>query len=296
MIDREPPPLSIVITATDSDRAVQQALDSLEGQVEILVVSTRENGKGSTVPRLRRIGLEAAKGRVVAFLEDSCRAGPGWADAWIKAFSDPSLVAGSGLVEHDDPDASPLDRSVVFCEYAPFLPPGPAGRPTRLAGNNFAVLRQVALENSTDELHETELLDAIRGEVRTVKSAVVHHVRRFSPREAFGDRFRFGLEYGGRRTLGAPAWFRWAGLIAGPAIFTAQVIRLSATLLKNRRYRGQFLTTLPITLALLAAWSLGEWMGWSLGKPHERAARTVGRTSGRLGSPRLGYKSNRPLA
>ncbi len=257
---------------------------------------------GASVPRLRRIGLEAARGRVVVFTEDSCLAQPGWLEAWTQAFADnPELVAASGLVEHDDPRASLLDRAVVFFEYAPFLRPIPPQRPNRLAGNNFAVLREVALELTTDEVHETALLAAISGEVRTVDNARVNHVRRYTLREAFGDRFRFGLEFGRLRTVGASTWFRWAGLIAGPAIFAVQVVRLLATMIGKRGDFGHFVASLPITLALLASWTLGEWLGWSLGPPTARKRReTAGRTSerspGRAGSPRPGCKPVPPLA
>ena len=233
---------------------------------------------------------------MVAFTEDSCLAEPGWAVAWLSAFDDPSLVAGSGVVEHDD-DARSLDWAVVFCEYAPFLGPPSAASPARLAGNNFAALRGVALRSSDHEVHETALLAAIRRgdacpplsggvgrrdhrspgavgpppSVRTVEAARVRHVRRSGHLEAFRDRFRFGLEFGRLRTVGASPPARWAGLVAGPAIFGAQVLRLSSTILRDRRHLGRFARALPITLALLAAWSLGEWLGWSLGPQRSQA-------------------------
>jgi hypothetical protein len=229
---------------------------------------------GSGVPRLRRLGLEAASGRVVAFTEDSCVAAPGWLDAWISAFDDPSIAAASGVVEHD-PRASAVDRAVVFCEYAPFLPPTPAGPPARLAGNNFAVDRGVALRLAGDELHETALLAAILREgrpVRTADRAIVRHVRRFGWREAFGDRLRFGFEFGRLRSRGLSPIARLAGWVAGPAIFAVQAGRLGLTILRGRRHLVSFLKSLPITLAMLAAWSLGEWAGWCLGpinNPHQ---------------------------
>ena len=265
---------------------------------------------GSGVPRLRRLGLEAARGRVVAFTEDSCLAEPGWADAWISSFDDPALVAGSGPVDHAE-DASTLDWAVVFCEYAPFLASTATstGPPSRLAGNNFAALRSVALRCSTDEVHETALLAAIYqagGTVRAVDAAQVRHVRRFGWGEAFGDRLRFGLEYGRLRTVGASPIARWAGLVAGPAILAAQVARLSGTILRDRRHPGRFARALPITLALLAAWSLGEWAGWCLGPPllrrppARRRRGTTGRTPGprpaRGDSPRPGCKPGPPAA
>ncbi len=301
------PRLSIILTATDTAGALARSLQALKGQapdlVEILVV----NDPGLTVPRLRRIGLEAAGGEIVAFLEDSCEALPGWAEAWIAAFSaNPTLEAASGLVEHDDPGTTPLDRAVVYCEYAPFLPPVRPGRPRRLAGNNFAVRRELALADPASEVHETVLLSAIRGPVATVTAARVRHVRSFPVREAFADRFRYGREYGGLRTIGASPIGRWAGLVAGPAIFAVQVIRLSATIIGKPRQWARFLGCLPITLALLASWSLGEWWGWTRGpirqrsstarKPHERAGRPPGQAPGRNGSPRPGYTTRPPVS
>jgi hypothetical protein len=279
------PDLSVVVAATDSPRAADRAVRALagpaRGPVEILVVdgfgadgSDPPCGArriaappGSGVPRLRRLGLEAATGRVVAFTEDSCLAAPGWADAWMAAFEDPALAAASGVVEHGL-GASTLDWAVVFCEYAPFLPPTPPGPPDRLAGNNFAAPRALALRGSAAEVHETALLAAVRrdpGATRTVDRAVVHHVRRFDPGRAIGDRLRSGLEYGWLRARDLRPAARFAGWIAGPAIFGAQVGRLLRAVLRNRRHLGPFAEALPITLALLAAWSVGEWVGWSLG-------------------------------
>ena len=299
--------LSVVIAATDAPEAAALARRALEAQgsegVEILVVDR----PGLGVPRLRRLGLDSARGRVVAFTEDSCRARPGWVAAWLDAFEDPDLMAGSGTVEHL-PGASALDRAVVYCEYAPFLPGTPSGPVSRLAGNNFAVLREVARRSSGEEVHEVPLLAAIRlegGLVRSVEGARVRHVRRFGWAEAFGDRLRFGLEFGRLRTVGASTMARWLGLVAGPAIYASQVVRLARTILANPRHLGRFARALPITLAMLAAWSVGEWLGWSLGPPRRRAparrrrgtaARPPGPTPARAGSRRPGCKPGPPIA
>jgi hypothetical protein len=320
----EAPALSVVIAATDSRTAVLEALKALQGQapgrVEVIVVcraglalpAMLSAPPGSGVPRLRRLGLESARGRVVAFTEDSCLAQSGWAEAWLSSFDDSALVAASGSVEHDS-RASTLDRAVVFCEYAPFLPGSKAEdtSTSRLAGNNFAVLREVALKYSAFEVHETILLDAIRrrgGLVRTIEAARVRHVRRFGLGEAFGDRFRFGLEFGRLRTIGAQPIVRWFGLVAGPAIYLSQVARLTRTILGNRRYLAHFIGALPITLALLAAWSLGEWLGWILGPPkvapdpsparkrRGKAARMPGSKPVRHGSPRSDCRPRPPAA
>ncbi len=336
-----PPRLSVVVAATDSPLAAARAVRALAGQatgrVEVIVVSApsasaliplappaspRPPGEGarsappryllapagSGVPRLRRIGLEAATGRVVVFTEDSCVAGPGWVAAWLGAFADPDLAAATGLVEHPD-DAPVVEWAVVFCEYAPFLTPGPAGPPARLAGNNFAVARAVALGEPGDEVHEVSLLASIRragGTTRTVPGAVVRHVRRFGFRRAIGDRLRFGLEFGRLRAAGSSTIARRAALIAGPAIFAAQAGRIAGTVLRGRRHLGRFARALPIILAMLAAWSVGESLGWALGGPGRgrlpgrKRRGTAGRTpaprAGRAGSPPAGCTPGPPLA
>jgi len=318
------PTLTVVIAATDGPRAVARAVASLSGQgggrIEIIVVASGfdptdadassaidpprpivEPG-GTGVPRLRRIGLEASRGRVVAFTEDSCLALPGWADAWASAFADPALVAASGLVERDD--ASALDRAVFLSEYAPFLPPIPTGPPSRLAGNNFAVVRESALRESGAEVHETALLAAIRragGAIATVDRAIVRHVRRFGVREAFRDRLRFGFEFGRLRSETGRG--RLAGLIAGPAILAVQVVRLAGLARRNPRLLAGPAATLPLTLALLAAWSLGEWAGWVRGpiratgrRRRGKAARSPARRPDRSGSSPANYRAGPPAA
>ncbi len=275
------PDLSVIIAATDSPEAVARTLGSLGGpdarRVEVIVAAPWPTAGGgarhvqgppkSGVPALRWLGLQAARGRLVAFTEDSCVARPGWVDAWIAAFADPALAAASGLVEHDA-GATLIDWAVVFCEYAPFLGDRGAGPPPRLAGNNFAATREaVALASAGGEVHEVALLASVvrtGGEARLVPGAMVRHVRRFGAREAFGDRFRFGLEFGRMRVASASRVVRWLGPAAGPAIFASQLARVGRSALASR-HRGRFVRALPIALALLASWTLGEWAGWTWG-------------------------------
>ena len=274
--DDRPPDLTIVIAAGDSPEAASRAVTALvasEVRAEILVVFAAAPGwpvdregwiaapPGSGVPRLRRVGLDRAEGRVVVFTEDSCLAASGWAVAWTGAFADPRLVAGSGVVE-PDPDAGIINRAVFLCEYAPFVPPLPSSTPTRLAGNNFAVLRRFAVARPGAEVHETCLLDDARaaGLIRHVEGATVRHVRRFVLGAAVTDRFRFGREYGGLRSAEFGAMARLAGVVAGPLIWIVQAGRLAALLAGKPRLRPLF-DALPAALALLAFWSLGESIG-----------------------------------
>jgi hypothetical protein len=317
-VSDRPPRLSVVIAASDSPGAVARTIGSLglvgptdDVDVELIVAAAPDRvaapadlrpgvawvvaEPGSGVGRLRRLGLDHARGDVVAFTEDSCRLDPGWLDAWRAALARPEVLAASGVVVPEMGN-HPLDWAVFFCEYAPFLPNGhEAGRPRRLAGNGFAVRRSAAMAMGGAELHESEVhaaCSATEGAVVVAGRAVCRHVRRYGTAQAIGDRLRFGRDYGRNR---AGAWrgpVRWLGIVAGPPILLVQAARLVAVMARTRRCLGAFVETLPITLGLLTAWSVGEWLGW-LGaavrppsrRPHGTTARPPARPAGRAGSP-----------
>lgn|GEM_PF-1709768 len=306
MSDR--PTLSIVIAASDSLEAVERTLASLRLdrdslQVELVVAASAQRipkpgsisdakwvsaEPGTGVPRLRRLGLEMAAAPLVAFTEDSCVLDPGWADAWLQAFRDPSIMAATGPIvadfkingtgdtvgESPDPQVNksaepprwqPASWAVFFCEYAPFLSVQ-SSVARRLAGNNFAVRVRPGLFD-LPEIHESEVTFALAsrsGSMVNVASARAHHVRRYGFEEALGDRFRFGLEFGQLRAHRHSALLQRLAVFAAPAIFAVQLARLVSTVLASGHYVGPFLASLPIIVLLLGSWSLGESLGWAM--------------------------------
>ena len=281
------PVLSVVITAQNSADA-ERAFDSLEfattgsSLVEIIVVTDPQR----SIPQLRWAGLNQARGRAVVFLEGSCVAQKGWVAAWLDAFQNrPDLEAASGLVAHNDADASTLDRAIVFFEYAPFLSPVGSNRPARLAGNHFAVRRDLGLLHSVDNaLHEVPLLDQLNGRVEFVEKAVVEHVERSTLRRGLSERLTLAREFGCLRRSRMPAWKQRLGWVALPLIFAIQTWKVSGEVLRRPGYRWRFGAALPLTLLIIAAWSLGEWLGWSMGDSARRVDRqreTADRPPGR---------------
>ena len=323
------PALTIVIAASHSVEAVNRTLASLgppRPDVEVIVAAAwdclspglvADEGIiflpapiGSGVPRLRRLGLDRALGKAVAFTEDSCIAPDGWAAAWLVAFSDPFLQAATGPVVPAMGERA-IDWAVFFCEYAPFV----LGRTTtisaRLAGNNFAVRRELRTRLDPIEVHEGDvpaLLSRPSGCPRRLPSAAIGHARRYRLAEALGDRLRFGRDYGRRRASALPRTARLPGLLIGPIVLFVQVVRLVITVCRQGRNLVPFVETLPVTLVLLTAWSVGEWLGWAGAaltrdrrasaspRRRERAVRTRARTAFRLSSGRTHYKADRTPA
>ena len=314
------PSLSVVVAASDSTAAALRAVAGLPASAEVIVAADPgkvarpatvpagvvwlEADPGTGVPRLRRLGLDRARGGVVAFTEDSCVFGPGWAGAWLAAFADPRVGAATGPVVPSMGD-DPVDWAVFFCEYAPFLPAsGPTRVPGRLAGNNFAVRRSRAGRVVGDEVHESEVYRAFAASpgAVVVADADAGHVRRYGLAEAVRDRLRFGFGYGRARASTLPPALRPLGLAVGPVVLAAQLGRLLVHVGRRRGVYEPFAASLPATLALLTAWSVGEWVGWASAlrpasrKRHERAARPRGRGPGRRGSRRRRYRAAQPPA
>jgi hypothetical protein len=330
--ERPAPDLTIVIAASDSAEAVERTLASLGGSTrhprcETLVVAARDRipppttlrdhvfweaaEPGSGVPRLRRLGLDRARGDVVVFTEDSCTLAPGWAEAWIAAFADPDVMAATGLVVPSMGDR-PIDWAVFFCEYAPFVPErkGPTSMPSHLAGNNFAVRRSLSWRIDPTEVHEVDvhrLTAVILQGLTLAPAAIAGHSRRYRLTDAIRDRLSFGREYGRLRASRLPRLARLAGFAVGPAVLLTQAARMTLTVVRRGRDVGVFLETLPLTLGLLTTWSVGEWLGWisaalgAAGSPvchtqRERAARPRARSTGRPRSPRPHCREGQSLA
>ena len=192
-----------------------------------------------------------------------------------------------------------VDWAVFLCEYAPSWPgtASGAGPPRRLAGNNFAVRRSDRGVLDRSEIHETDVAGALAG-----RPGASSRSRRLEPgtsagirsAEAIGDRLRFGHAYGRLRAGRWSRWVRVAGFFAGPAILGVQTARSTALLIARRRHLGRFLEVLPVTVALLSAWSVGEWLGW-LAASLPPSARKRRETAGRPAARRLARARSRSV-
>ena len=69
----------------------------LDPRVRVVEVPARGRGFGYT----RNLAVRSAKGSLLVFIDDDCQVAPGWLDALLRPFEDPSVlgVAGAILVE-----------------------------------------------------------------------------------------------------------------------------------------------------------------------------------------------------
>jgi hypothetical protein len=219
------------------------------------------------VPALRGAGLRAATGEVVALLEDHLRPAPGWLDALRDHHARAaSRLAVGGAVDPVD-TGSLVDWAAYFCEYGWHMSPLAEGPAALLTGANVSYKRAaLALFGSLDAwetVWHASLREHGHGLYREPKMVVLHE-RRFSVLPFARERIAYGRDYASTRARGMTRGERIARAASAPLLPFALAMRLGASVFRKRRNRRKFVAALPATLLFLAAWSLGEQLGYVL--------------------------------
>jgi hypothetical protein len=221
---------------------------------------------GEIVPRLRRLGMAASRGAVVAMLEDDCVIVPGWCGAILAAHRTADIAIG-GAVE-PGPYRRGIDWGVFFCEYGRFMQPLPERPTADLAGNNVSYKR-AALDGLpvTDGFYDVFVhrrwADDGLG-LRADRSIVIRQVHRRRLPDVTSMPFHHGRGFAGERFPGAglPRRLAWSGLaLLLPLLTVARIMKLAF----ERRQVGRLPQALPWIVLFSASWSLGESAGYLLG-------------------------------
>ena len=165
------PYLSVVVIGGEQRGRLERQIECLLGQtainsIEALIVDLEpELGplRGAGHPAVRQIasgdletmwqaaavGARAAAGEAVAYLEDHCFAGPGWAEAVITAFQ----TRDAAMVNYAFVDTEPhtyLSRAFLMAEYGRWMAPARAGPVKIPSCNNISYRREVLLRFAGD--------------------------------------------------------------------------------------------------------------------------------------------------
>lgn len=298
----ESPALSVVVTVVDAGPTLLRCLDALRGQIaagelEVIVpwdasiaavgelrarypefafpalgvlVSARDPldafARHVLYDRRRAAGLGAARGRLVAMLEDRGWPRPDWAAAMRALHAEHPHAAIGGAIEYGG--SGRLLRAVFGCDFARYQPP-------------FAV-HDAVFVSDVNVCYKREALDAVRGVwcERFQEVAVHDALRRRGERllladrarvveareplalpDALRERFGWGRTYGRVRGRGNPPWRSVLLALAAPLLPALLLLRQW----RGHRRRGgrvvEFAVLLPALLVLLAAWAAGEAWG-----------------------------------
>jgi len=284
-----------VVVAAFTDRPdLERCLCSLEAQThaaEVIVASdlpelelkavaarfpdvrfVNAPGDGSALA-LRSLGVQAARGRLVALTEGQCTVDPGWVAALWSGYRTGRTVLG-GVVENGRPSGF-FDRALYWLEYAAQMPPLPDGVAARLSGVNAAYDRGALFavreiwEHGFAECEVHAALERAGHLPYRVRAAGVTSHLRLSWGEALVHLYRGGERFGrwraSRSARAKRAALRVAVLLV-PVLLCSRVA--AAVLTRHPRETLRLLLSLPVLACLSSAWAWGEAAGyWSSGTP-----------------------------
>lgn len=283
------PELSVVIASVNGLPYVARCLESLEErapEAEVIVcdwtdAETRRRvaerfprarlisfDEPTAVPELRAAGIEAARGRYVAVIEDHCVVRDGWARRLLRAHADGHPVVGGPI--RNGATGRIRDWAAFFCEYSAHMDPVPTGLADSLVGMNVSYDRRAiaAMEDLLREGRwETWLHPRLRREgfpFYRDGEALLYHVKDFGFREFLSQRYHYARSHAGMRNpeLG---WKRVLYLLGSPLLVPVLYARIARNLFRKRRHRREFLAATPLILVYLTAWAAGEAVGYAVG-------------------------------
>jgi Glycosyl transferase family 2 len=276
---------SVVVASFSGEEALARCLETLVPQGAEIVAATTAGPRalaglearfggvrflsaapGTSVFRLRTLGLAETRGARVALTEDHCTVAPDWLASLQTAHERGHAIVG-GPVENGLTGI--YDWTLYLCEYGAFLPPVPDG-PTRvLSGVNVSYAREALLScrpSWSEAFRENEVHDALHmaghSLYRCAAARVTSHLR-LPLREAMAHLFAGGRHYG-RYRMSRAVPLRRALLLAAMFAVPAWLFgRLAlAVLERHPRRLVTLLLGLPYVACLLGAWSAGEAAGY----------------------------------
>jgi len=233
---------------------------------------------GTSIPALRALAFEAARGAAIAVIEDHVQVPPGWARALLGRIEAGDQVAG-GAVENAATE-SLVDWAAFLCEYSQLMPPLPSGPVRWLTGNNTIYRGDLLARYAEvwragrweDHLHDAMRRDGVA--LQQCPEIVVGHKKHYAVGEYLTQRYLYARSYAGLRVAGMAVSRKLAyGLAAFllPPLLLARIVR---TTWGKKRHRRELLRSLPLLLLFTSAWGVGEIIGYWRG-PGDALARVT---------------------
>ena len=278
------PQLSIVVIVRHPAEAPDAVLAALAAEpeiaeVEVLLIDGRPGAAappdrpgyatllrpGLNMPKLKAVGVMAARGRSVAFLEPKAVPLPGWIGAARAALGRHPGAALSGSVTAKPGGAA--DRAAHIFEYAAFRPGVFAGGAARdLSGNNM-ILPADALRRHCGDILAAEGLNKPFCQKRLQENGIelvmvpelrVRMYTNYRLGALLASRYRYARCFGGTRAALATAARRRRYQIGAPVV---PALLITRHLRAACRDGWPGLGTLGALVALCLAWSAGEAVG-----------------------------------
>jgi hypothetical protein len=215
---------------------------------------------------LRAAGVAAARGDIIALIEDHVRPDPDWSLATLKAHCGEYAAIG-GAIENG------VDRArnwaIYFTDLGRYQNPLPAGESPYASLVNVsykrAALEQIATswQSRFNETIVHAALKTAQFKIGLSPSIIVHQ---YWPESGLGGAARefytWGRNYGNARArLAAPGKLLVYACLS-PLIPVVLLSRTGLSTLRKGRLRLEWFKALPVSVVLTLAWSGGELSGY----------------------------------
>jgi hypothetical protein len=220
--------------------------------------------------RRTAVGLNAARGDIVALLQDYGAPDADWCDQILEAHRLPHEVIG-GAVELEGKGI--LNWAVYFLDFGRFQLPLSEGPRKYLTDVNVSYKR-AALESVrelwADRYKEVTVNWALAGKGMSLwqrPQMVVRQDRgQLSFRHLINERYSWGRLFGCIRTREISMLARLLYIVLSPAIPLILLGRSARKVFVGGRHRGAFILAFPHLVAMTFFWCVGEFMGYLTGR------------------------------
>ena len=261
LLDQEGNVPAEIIVVDACGEAVRSELRQKFPQVKVIEAQGRPS-----IPALRAMGMNAARGRLIAILEDHCNVDRGWMKVVQKAH-EAGYQAIGGAVENGATDRL-VDWAVFFCEYARFMLPVGHGVVPEITGNNSVYDRQV-LEKMGDEAKKEVWEAFLHQKLKEMNvpfysdpGLVVWHKKHFPFGYFVSQRYHYSRSFSGMRLAQAPLAKRLIYAAATSVLLPPLLYwRMLKTVRRKGRHMKEFVKATPLIGLFLVPWTWGEVVG-----------------------------------
>lgn len=283
--------LSIVIPSYNSKKWIGRCLNSLQQQVdrkdvEVIVVDSSKEDLSGFIRRsfpfvktvrlnqraypgtARTIGIDRARGSVIAFIDTDCRAGNGWVERMIREHQNGKQVVG-GPVANDTPK-HPVGTAEYLLEFSELVPAMPEGKvrfiPTCNISFRKSVFEKIGKLEDTVKGSDALLCRKINLLGETIyfdRGITVWHSNRTALKKYLGNQYQIG--FGAAQVRKQE---KQVGAVLVKLPFLIPLIPFARTWLIGKRFLKhdlklflQFVILYPLILLGLLAYTKGFWDG-----------------------------------
>jgi hypothetical protein len=280
--------LTVVVASAHGPEPLERCLRALvpqvrEGESEVVVAGTFSDAQAAhyphvaflplpprtTGPELWGEGIAHARGALVAATETLTVPSPTWVRDVLAGW-DPARPIVGGAVEPTRPRGL-VSWAAFFCDYGQFMRPLQRGRADELPGNN-TVFERALLDRVPAFTHPAfwktywcQALEAAGVPLAADPAFVVYDAKAYRLVPFLTRRFRHGRCFAGMRRAEMSRARRALFAAGSPLLPAVLLTRILRRLVPKRRHVGALAASAPVIVLAVAAWSLGEAVGYAAG-------------------------------